>query len=143
MEIREKTLKESRKRRELEEREKGNREEEEKAETVAKEKRAIEEMREVMTRMRKNIEAPAKMDTMAAAETDTMAAAEKEIDDGGSRNGTRNEGDRGKEGAELEGRCLVEARMGETIGVLERSDMEQTAGDSEPHVVRDQRTSGS
>ena len=74
LEMMEKTLEENRKRRELEEREKGKREEEEKAEAKAKEKRAIEEMREVMTRMRKNIEAPAEIDTMAAAETDTMTA---------------------------------------------------------------------
>ena len=76
LEMREKTLEENRKRRELEERKKGKREEEEKAEATAEEKRAIEEMREVMTRMRKNIETPAEMDTMAAADTDTMAAAE-------------------------------------------------------------------
>ena len=55
LEMREKTLEENRKRRE--------------------EKRAIEEKREVMTRMRKNIEAPAEVDAMAAAETDAMAAA--------------------------------------------------------------------
>ena len=51
----------------------------EKAEMGAKEKRAVEEMREVMTRMRLNIEAPAEMDTMAAAETDTMATTQVEV----------------------------------------------------------------
>ena len=79
LEIREKTLEENRKKRELEKLEKGRREEEEKAEKEAKEKQAVEDMREVMTRMRLNIEAPAETDTMAAAETDTMAAAEKEM----------------------------------------------------------------
>ena len=49
-----------------------------KAERGAKEKQAVEEMKEVMTRMRLNIEAPAETDTMAAAGTDTMAAAEVE-----------------------------------------------------------------
>ena len=76
LEMREKTLEENRRRRELEERKKNKQEEEEKAEAKAKEKPAIEEMREVMTRMRKNIEAPAEVDTMAAAETNTVAAAE-------------------------------------------------------------------
>ena len=74
--MREKALEENRRKKELEENERQRKEEKERAEMRAKEKRAVEESREVMTRMRLNIEAPAGMDTMAAAGTDTMAAAE-------------------------------------------------------------------
>ena len=76
LEMRENILEENRRKKESEENEKRRREEEKKVEMEAKERRAVQEMREVMTRMRKNMEAPAETDTMAAAETDTMAAAE-------------------------------------------------------------------
>ena len=139
LEMREKTLEENRKRRELEEREKVEREEEERAKARAKEKRAIEEMREVMTRMRKNIDAPAETDTMAAAGTDTMAAAENETTAGTAR---REQGTKTTEVREERG-WKDDVRWRHTwvrqSKVLERSELEQTAGDREPNVVRDKR----
>ena len=47
--------------------------------------------------------------------------------------------DRGKGGTGVEGRRPLETHVGETIGVLERSELEQTEGVRDPNVVRDKR----
>ena len=105
-------------------------------------------MREVMTRMRLNIEAPAETDAMAGGGRngydgggrdghDGNSGDRNECDDGGE---TRNDGGRKGEREKLEGRRLVETwggwggwvGGGQTIGVLERPEMEPAVSYGEP-----------